>query len=276
MFVLLCAIVALLSLYLFFLCFSLLVQTRFRPYGLCYCSYTLAHIKGFGLPVLHVYACLLLCFMLVLASLVLGFAILDALSRLVVVWLHPMPMRPCLDVTIWDASPWCRLLCVYLPLFHSVQWLCLPCLFMPLLALYASLHACLHVHACVLLLSVSFILQHNEIMDTRSKPTFVPRGHHLLFAFLLVCLLSLLLFARILIFFLAMLVMYIYLMPLCYALCIFSPHCLFASFLVFAFACTHMERGRTELGHCLPSASKKGMNISMWLGQVAVFSKSRV
>ena len=48
---------------------------------------------------------ILLCFMLVLASLVLGFAMLDGLNGFMVVWLHPTPMRPCLDVTIWDASP---------------------------------------------------------------------------------------------------------------------------------------------------------------------------
>ena len=61
--------------------------------------------KGMDHPYLHVYARLLLCFMLMLASLVLGFAMLDVLSGFVVVWLHPMPMRPCLDVTTWDASP---------------------------------------------------------------------------------------------------------------------------------------------------------------------------
>ena len=61
--------------------------------------------KGLDHPYLHVYACLLLCFMLVIAFLVLGFATLDALSGLVVVWLHPMPMTPCLDVTTWDALP---------------------------------------------------------------------------------------------------------------------------------------------------------------------------
>ena len=48
---------------------------------------------------------MLLYFMLVLASLVLGFAMLDALSEFVVVWVNPTPMRPRLDVTIWDASP---------------------------------------------------------------------------------------------------------------------------------------------------------------------------
>ena len=56
--------------------------------------------KGLDHPYLHVYACLLLCFMLVIASLLLGFATLDALSEFVVLWLRLMPMRPCLDVTI--------------------------------------------------------------------------------------------------------------------------------------------------------------------------------
>ena len=105
MFVMPCAIVALLSLCLSFLCFGLLVWTRSRHYGLCHCAHTLAHIKGFGSPYLHVYAYLPLRFMPVLASLVLSFAMLDALSRFVVVWLHPTPMRPCLNVTIWDALP---------------------------------------------------------------------------------------------------------------------------------------------------------------------------
>ena len=79
------------------------------------------------------------------------------------------------------------------PLFLSVRWytchayLCHP------LAFYASLHACLHVNAWVLLPSLLSILQHNEVMDILSKPTFVPHGHHLLFAFFLVFLLACLL-----------------------------------------------------------------------------------
>ena len=89
-----------------FLCFGLSVRTQSRPYGLCHCPYTLAHIKRFGSPYFHVYACLLICFMLVLASLVLGFATLDALSGFIVMWLHPKPIRLCSDVTTWDASPW--------------------------------------------------------------------------------------------------------------------------------------------------------------------------
>ena len=48
MFVMPCAIGALLSLCFSFLCFGLLVRTRSRPYGLCHYLCTLAHIKGFG------------------------------------------------------------------------------------------------------------------------------------------------------------------------------------------------------------------------------------
>ena len=75
--------------------------------------------KGLDNPYLHVYACLLLCFMFVLASLVLGFVVLDALRGLDLVWLYLMPMRPCLDVTIWEASPDAGLLCAYPSLFCS-------------------------------------------------------------------------------------------------------------------------------------------------------------
>ena len=81
------------------------------------------------------------------------------------------------------------------------------------LAFYAFLHACSHVHAWVLLASASSMLQHNEVMDIRSEPTFVLHGHYLLFAFLFACFLVSLL---------AMSVMLICFMPLSYALCIFS------------------------------------------------------
>ena len=80
-----------------------------------------------------------------------------------------------------------------LPFFRSTQcFACHACLCHPL-AFYASLHACLHVHAWALLTNVSSMLQHNEAMDIQPKPTFVPRGHHLLFAFFLVCLFACLL-----------------------------------------------------------------------------------
>ena len=104
-----------------FLHFGLMVRTQSRPYGIFHDPYTKAHIKGFGSSYLHVYACLLLCFMLVLASLVLGFVMLDALCGLDLVWLHPGPMRPYLGVTTWDASSDARLLRAYPFLFHSVR-----------------------------------------------------------------------------------------------------------------------------------------------------------
>ena len=100
------------------------------------------------------------------------------------------------------------------------------CLCHPL-ASCASLHACLHVHAWNLLASVLSMLQHNEAMDIQSKPTFVPRGHHLLFVFLLVA-------------FLLVCLLYCFsdchayhtylLYTFSYALCISSFHCLSIGF----------------------------------------------
>lgn len=172
-------------------------------------------MKGFRSPILHFYACLLLCFILVLASLILGFA----LTPLVGLWLcgyirhpwGPVWMQP-LGTHRHDVGCIVRTF----PSFHFVRWYaCHACLCYPL-ALYASLHAFLHVHAWVLLASVSFMLQHNEVMDIRSKPTFVPRRHHLLFIFLLVCFPACLLASL-----LAMTIVLIHFMPV---------HMLFASF----------------------------------------------
>ena len=78
-------IIALLFLLSHFLVFWHLVRAQSRPYGLFHRPYTLVHIKGFGSPIFHVCACLLLCFMLVLVSLVLGFTMFGALSGFVVV-----------------------------------------------------------------------------------------------------------------------------------------------------------------------------------------------
>ena len=142
MFVMPCAIVALSLLYLSFLCFSLMARTRSRPYGLCHCLGTSAHIKGFGSPYLHVYACFLLCFMLVIAFLVLGFAIVDALRGYVVVWSCPTPMRPYLDVSTWDASSWCQLLRAYLFPFPHRAMICLPYLSVPLVG-FIRIFTCL-------------------------------------------------------------------------------------------------------------------------------------
>ena len=76
------------------------------------------------------------------------------------------------------------------PFFHSVRWYAYHACLCHSLAFYASLHACLHVHAWALLASVSSILQHSEVMDIRSKPTFVLLRTPHLFVFLLVCVLA--------------------------------------------------------------------------------------
>ena len=158
------------------------------------------------------------------------------------------------------------------PLFHSTWWYAYhTCLCHPLV-FYASLHACLYVHAWVLLASVSSMLQHNETMDIRSKPTFVPCGHHLLFTFSLICL-----FARLLSSWLLCLPCLSCFSTLCLSICslhLFLP-LLICWFLIFAFACTHMKRRRLELGHSLPSANKKGTDESMWLSPVAMFNRFR-
>ena len=203
--------------YRIFLCFGPMVRTGSRPYGLCHRPYTKAYIKGFGSSYLHVCACLLLCFMLVLASLVLGFTTLDAFSGFMVVWLHLTPMRHCLDVTIWDASPWCRLLRAYLYSLPFCVMICLPCLFVPLVG-FLCIFTRLHVHAWVLLVNVSSMLQHNEVR------TFDPNLHlsltnttfcllSRLFVFSLVCLLTCLLAF------------------LCFACHIYHAYLLYASFI---------------------------------------------
>ena len=98
-------------------------------------------------------------------------------------------------------------------------------------------------------------------MDIRSKPTFVPCGHHLLFTFSLVCL-----FAHLLSSWLLCLPCLSCFSTLCLSICslhLFLP-LLICWFLIFAFACTRMKRRRLELGHSLPRANKKGTDESMW------------
>ena len=115
------------------------------------------------------------------------------------------------------------------------------------------------------------MLQHHKVMDIRSKPTFIPHGHHLLFVFLLVC------FFACLLAFLLHLPCLSCLSILC--LFIYSLHLslplLVCRFLVSAFACTHMERGCMELGHGSPGASKRDTDTSMWLSQATVVSRFR-
>ena len=124
--------------------------------------------------------------------------------------------------------------------------------------LYTLAYMFMH-ESCLLVLSM---LQHNEVMDIRSKPTFVPHRHHLSFAFSLVCLLS------------CLFILWLIMSPtICYFCHVYHAYLLHASFicslhlsfpllvcwfLFFAFACTYMERGCMELGHGLLGTSKKG------------------
>ena len=99
-------------------------------------------------------------------------------------------------------------------LFRFMQWYACHAYLCHLLAFCASLHACLHVHAWVLLASVLSILQHNEVMDIRS---------HLFLADTTFCLLSCL-FAC----FLACLLAFLFLCLPCLSylsvLCLFRMH----------------------------------------------------
>ena len=125
-----------------------------------------------------------------------------------------------------------------------------------------------------MLTNVLSVLQHNEVKDIQSKPTFVSCGHHLLFVFLLICLFAYLL-AILLVCLIACLLASLFLCLSCLSclstLCLF--HELFTSFffpllvfwfLVFTFACTHMEWGRMELGYDLSGARKKGAKMQAY------------
>ena len=203
--------------------------------------------------------CLLLCFMLVLASLVLGFAMLDALHGLDLVWLHPTPMRPCLDVTIWEAFLDVGSLLAYssLPASCDAMLTMLVCatrwLSMHLYTLaYMSMH-----EPCLLVCRPCF--------NTMKLWTFDPNLHLSIvdtsfcvfscsFAFSFVCLHP------------CFYACHVYHAYLLYAYFIHTLHIflplLVCLFLVFAFVCMHVKRGHLELSHNLPSVSKKGADTS--------------
>ena len=111
----------------------------------------------------------------------------------------------------------------------------------------------------------SYLLVCHPCFNTMKLWTFDPNLHlsladttfcllSCLFAFSLVCLLS------------CFFACHVYLVYLLYATFICSLHLflplLVCWFLVFVFACTHMEQGRKDQGHDLPSASKKSEDAS--------------
>ena len=197
-----------------------MVGTQSRPYGFCHRLYTLAHIRGFGSPL---FACLCL-----LTSMLYACVSLSS-SRFCHVWRLSRGWPCVVTFDDYEALFGCNHLgcvfgcwvapCVPFPFFRSTWCYAYhACLCHPL-AFYASLHACLPVHAWVLLTSVLSMLQHNEAMDIWSKPTFVSCRHHLLVAFLLVCLFACLL---------TFLLLYLPCLSCLFALCLLRMH--FASF----------------------------------------------
>ena len=139
------------------LCLHMLVcldlcSTCFMPSSMCLCApWSLSLSVHLG-PYQRVWItrCACLCF---LASMLYACVSLSSSrlfqawrpQRVVVVWLHPTPMRPCLGATTWDASPQCQLLRAYLSPFPLHAMICLPCLFVRLvgfLCIFTLLLAC--------------------------------------------------------------------------------------------------------------------------------------
>ena len=114
----------------------------------------------------------------------------------------------------------------------------------------------------------SYLLVCCPFFNTKKLWTFNPNLHlslvnttycllSCLFAFLLVCLLSC--------FFACFTCMLVCFIPIAHYLRNSFFPLLVYGFLVFAFPCTHMERGCMELGHSLPGANKKGEDASTWI-----------
>ena len=128
--------------------------------------------------------------MLVLASLVLGYAMFGALHGLDLVWLHPTPIRPCSDVTIWEAFSDAWLLHAYPSLSapHDAMLTMLVCAtrwpFMPLYTLaYMFMHK-----SCLLVCHPYF----NTMMSLTSDPKLhlFPCEHHLIRLLILLLVMS--------------------------------------------------------------------------------------
>ena len=133
--------------------------------------------------------------MLMLVFLVLGFAMLDALSEFLVAWLHSTSMRHFLDETIWDASPWCWLLRAY-------PSLSAPCDAMFTMFIRTAYWLSLHLYTLAhMSMHESCLLVYHPYFHTMKLWTFNPNLHlslvdtifcssFCLFVFSLVCLLA--------------------------------------------------------------------------------------
>ena len=228
MFVMPSAILALLSFRLSLLCFGLLVRTRSRPCGLCYHPYTLAQIKGFESPY-FAYLCSFASMLYARVSL--------SCSRLCHAW---RPWRVCgcvVTPNAYEASFGCNHLGY---IFGCRVALCVPfpasCDDMLTMLVCATCWLSLHLYALAYMsMHESFLLVCCPCFNTIKLWTFDP-NLHLSLTDTAFCVLSCL-FALFFCVFafshvrLAMSIMFICFMPLSYALCTFSFHCLFAGFL---------------------------------------------
>ena len=191
-----------------------------------------------------------------------------------------MPMRPYLDVAIWDASPWCRLLCAHLSPFPL-------CVTIAYHAFCATRWLYVHLYTLVyMFMHESCLLVSHPCFNTMRLWTFDPNLHLSLVdttfclqscLFTLCLLFSILrvysfarMFARILYAMLFIAVLLVHFAPFYYYQCISPFPLLIYWFLIFTFACTHMDRGHMELGRDLLGASKKGTDASLpiWVEQL--------
>ena len=127
---------------------------------------------------------------------------------------------------------------------------------------YMSMHK-----SCLLVCHPYFNTMKLWTLDANLHLSLADTTFCLIFACFLVCLFAFCLFSFSLVRLLSYYACHVYHAYLLYASFVCTLHLFFPLlvywFLVFVFVCTHMERGHMELGHDLPSASKKGTDASM-------------
>ena len=228
-------------------------------------------LKGLDHPYLHIYVCLLSYFTVVLTSLALGFAMFDTLSGFVVLWLHSMPTRPCLDVTTWDASLMLVALCIPFP-FSA---LCDDVLTM---LVYATRWLSLHLYTLAYMsMHESCLLVCHPYFNTMKLWTSDPNLHLSLANTTFCCFIACLPFCSFACFpaMLAVSVILICFMPLSYTLCIsFVIACLLVSCLCL---CMYVHGARMLGARARsPRRKRKGCRHKhVNMSQVATVSRSR-
>ena len=156
---------------------------------------------------------------------------------------------------------------------------CLPCFFMPLvgfMCIFTRFFTCSCMSlACQCVIHALTQWGYKHLIQTYICPLWTPPFVCYLTCLPFTCCLLSCLSAPLLVCLLAyampiIAILLVHFVPFCYYLCISPFPLLVYWFLVFAFACTHMERGYMELGWDLLSASKKGVDASLptWVEQL--------